>query len=726
MAEAAAKKKVSDWGDVVVDTPTGDPQVDKTLNVQPAKPAKSLTTKAYERFWGTDVHDPVQYPRLGAQLITGVTGAYAGAEAGAAAGGAIGSVVPGVGTAVGAGVGAAVGGTIGGLAGTAAGTVAPEAYMQTAEFLKIVKPGTAKKFGLKGGVFGEDMKTVLEGEMLIDMVTGGGLVAARQFTRSAVRGWTGVGGMFNRSARNLADKAAAEGINLLPVQVGSRTLPRGFVAVLGKFPLVSAPMRSRIHNTEKEWKAAFDSLPADIAPLSLSMGSVSQRVLKDGQGLFKKFSDEMSKNYEDVFTRADASGAKITPQSTFDKVQELLGNIKKETPSKAGRKAATHTPAMEEVKSFLTNDIGPMFRTTKSGATSLADQSLKNMDIVLQKIDGKVADLAKNATPGSHEAIMRLESLKNSVKLDMYTNIHGPFANSIAMDLRGLDQKYTQTMADLFETVAAKRFGTVKRGGLKQFNFDPNTRTSTENLTEVLLRGDTLTELTDLHKLVEPQTFKHIAANVLEKRIQDAYVPGEKGMQQLDIDGLAKNLGLDKPGSKRYLHTQKLLELSGGVKMEKLQQLIEIGRKVASVEAPNSSIFMARRVTMGGLQAAIGGVLPLMGAHGAGSAAGGMVGGLMGSAMLIGGSHLFARMITDPTIARSLVQVLKPETQRLARKAAWLKGVQTAIQSGRDAAVYTEDEAMNLYGNMKQAADLVMKADIQQNGPDKGPVPSSE
>lgn len=721
MAEAAAKKRDMEWGDVVEDVPTGNPETDKTLNVQPAKPSKSLTTKAYERFWGTDVNDPVQYPRLGTQLITGVAGGYAGAEVGAAAGGAVGGPI-------GAGVGAAVGGVAGGLLGTALGTVAPEAYMQTAEFLKIVKPGTAKKFGLKGGVFGEDMKTVLEGEMLIDMVTGGGLVAARQFTRSAVRAWTGVGGIFNRSARKLADKAAIEGINLLPVQVGSRTLPRGFVAVLGKFPLVSSPMRSRIHNAEREWKEAFDKLPASIAPLSLSMGSVSKKVLEDGAGLFKKFSDEMSKNYEDVFMRADASGAKITPQSTFDKVQELIGNIKKETPSKAGRKAATHTEAMEQVKDFLNNDIGPLFRTTKSGATSLADQSLKQMDIVLQKIDGKVANLASKKVPGAPEAISRLESLKNSVKLDMYTNIHGPFANSIAMDLRGLDKKYTETMADLFETVAAKRFGTVKRGGLKQFNFDPNTRTSTENLTEILTRGDTLTELTDLHKLVEPETFRHIAANVLEKRIQDAYVPGEKGMQQLDIDGLAKNLGLDKPGSKRYLHTEKLLELSGGVKIGKLKELLEIGRKVASVEAPNSSIFMARRVTMGGLQAAIGGVLPLVAAHGAGSTAGGMIGGLVGSAMLMGGAHLFSRMISDPTIARSLVYVLKPETKRLARKAAWLKGVQTAIQAGRDAALYTEDEAMNLYGNMKQAADLVMQADIQQNGPERGPgqVPSSE
>lgn len=709
MVEAAAKKKSLTWEDLGHDTPTGDPELDKTLNVKPAQPAKSLTTKAYERFWGTDVNDPVQYPRLGTQLITGVAGGYAGAEVGAAAGAAVGGPI-------GAGVGAAVGGVAGGLLGTAAGTVAPEAYMETAEFLGMVKPGTAKKHGLKGGVFGEDMKTMLEGEMLIDMVTGGGLVAARMAVRGTGRLATGISGVmgFNKEGRRLADRAAMEGINLLPVQVGNRTLPRGFVAVMGKFPLVSAPMRSRIHNTEKEWKAAFDSLPASIAPLALNMGSVSKKVMEDGKDIFKKFSDDMSKEYESVFARADASGAHITPQSTFDKSKEILDTITKETPAAAGKRKAAHTGPMEEVKTFLNNDIAPIFRSTKSGATSLADQSLKQMDILMQKVDGKIASLAKNAEPGSHEAIMRLEGLKNSIRLDLYTNIHGLFANSIAMDLRGLDVEYSKQMADIFETVAAKRFGTVKRGGLKQFNFDSNTRTSTESLADILIRGETVKEVEDLKKIVYPDTFKNIAANVLEKRVQDAYVPGEKGMQLLDIDALSKNLGLDKPGSKRYLHTEKLLELSGGVDMKRLKNLLEIGQKVASVEAPNSSIFMARRVTMGGLQAIVGGLLPVMGAHGVGQGTAGVAGGFIGSAIVIGGAHLFSRMISDPSIARSLIYVMKPETKRIARQAAWMKGVQTAIHGMRDAGILASDEAMYLYGNMKNAAEIISNKEINE------------
>lgn len=728
MAEAAKKKLT--WESLGSDVPTGDPAVDQTLNVKPAQPSKSLGTKVYERFWGTDMHDPVQYPRLGSQLISGVAGGYAGAEVGAAGGAALGSVIPGVGTAVGAGIGAGVGGVVGGLTGTAAGTVAPEAYMQTAEFLGLVKPGFAKEHGLKGGVFGRNMKTMLESEMLIDMITGGGLVGARLAVRGTGRLATGISGVlgFNKGARRLADKAALEGINLLPVQVGERTLPRGFVAVMGKFPLVSAPMRSRIHNTEKEWKAAFDSLPASIAPLALNMGSVSKQVMIDGKNIFKKFSDDMSKEYENVFARADASGAHITPQSTFDKTQEVLDMIKRETPAAAGKRKATHTGPMEEVKTFLNTDIATMFRTTKSGANTLADQSLKQMDILMQKVDGKIASLAKNAEPGSHEAIMELEGLKNSIKLDLYTNIHGPFANSIVMDLRGLDIAYSKKMTDVFETVAAKRFGTVKRGGLKQFNFDSNTRTSTESLADILIRGDTIQEITDLKQLVEPGTFKEIAANVLQKRVEDAYVPGEKGMQLLDIDKLSKNLGLDKPGSKRYLHTEKMLELSGGVDMKRLKSLLEVGQKVASVEAPNSSIFMARRVTMGGLQAIVGGLLPVMGAHGAGQGVAGVAGGFIGSAIVIGGAHLFSRMISDPSIARSLIYVMKPETKRIARQAAWMKGVQTAIHAGVTAGQWTEDEAMNIYGNMKTAADLIMKEDIRQNGPDRGPgeVPSSE
>lgn len=669
------------------------------IEVKPPEPKKSIGTKVFERFWGTDVQDPVEYPRLGAQLLFGTSGAVAGMELGAA-GGAV------VGGPVGAGIGAAAGGIIGGTAGALAGTVAPETLMETAEYLGIAAPETRKRLGLND----EQLRTVVEGEMLLDMVTGGTLIAARGLMRGGIRAITGV----DKAGRKLADYAAEKGINMLPVQIGEQTLPRGFVAVMGRFPLVSGPIRSRIHNSQKMWKEAFEELPANIAPLA-TMNSVSHRVMMDAKHMFKSTSARFAKDYEDVFKRADATGAALTPQSTFDKTQELLDSIRRETPAIAGKKKATHSPAMESVKSFLNNDIAPMFRTTKSGANTLADQSYEQMNTVLTKIDAKIGEIAKSESAGASDAIARLQGLKESVSLDMYTNGHGPFANAIGMEIRGLDQQYSKTMAELFETAAAKKFGTVRRGGLKEYNFDPNTRTSVDNLSEVLMRGEAVEDLVNLKKLIQPRTFGELAAGILDKRIAEAYAPGvEDGMQRLDLDKLSSSLGLNNTRGKRYLHMEKLLDLAGGMKMDEVKKLIEVGTKVAAVDAPNSSVFMSRKMVLGGLGSFIGSFTGIQAGMGSIKSLGAS---LAGMTMIMGGANLLGRIITDPLAAQSLSKVLKPETNKIASKAAALRAIQIGIRGGIDAIQWSEEEGANLWHNMKNGVDIITKQHTNEEVP---------
>lgn len=686
MAEAAKKKL--EWSDIGSDVSTGDPAHDQDM-VTKVEPEKGMKQKIFERFWGTDVHDPVEYPRMGAQLVGGLSGAYAGAELGAAAGAAVGGPI-------GAGIGAGIGGAAGGFAGNFAGTVAPETFMDTADYLGISK-GMRKRSGLND----EELKTVVEGEMLLDMVTAGGLTLARTGVRGGMKAFTGSWG----SARRLADKAAERGINLLPVQVGGKAIPRGFVAVLGKFPIVAGPIRSRIHNTEREFKAAFEALPPSIAPLA-TMDSVSQRVLMDAKHTFKSFSDDFAQQYENVFQRADQAGAKVTPQSTFDKTNEILGNIEKETPASVGKAKASHSPAMEEVRSFLKTDLAPMWRTSMGVQRTIADQSYTQMNTVLTKIDSKIADIAKGGGAGMRQAISRLESLKHSISLDMYQNGHGPFANAIGMEIRGLDQNYSRTMSDLFETTTAKKFGTVKRGGLKEFNFDPNTRTNVDNLSEVLMRGESVSDLKDLQKLVQPRTFKELAGGILNKRISDSFTAGaESGTSKLDLDKLSRNLGIDQPKGKRFQHMSALLDMAGGMKMDDVKELIKIGNVVASIEAPNASTFIARRATMGGLTALVGSftgaaAYNAMGTKGLGAA-------LVSMITIMGGANLLGRAITDPTISRGLVKMLKPETKRMANKAAALRIIDIGIHAGMDAGDYTEEEGQNLFNNMRRATDLI-------------------
>lgn len=683
---AANKKIKEDLGDEFeVDNPLGD-EFEVQSQQAAVAPHKGIGRKMYERFWGSDVEDPLPWTRLGTQIGGGLGGAWAGA----AAGGAAGSAIPGVGS----GVGALVGGLIGSAAGTVAGSAAPEGGMEIAEALGVIPEGTRKREGLSD----EDLRTVMEGEMLLDAATGGGIAAARLFTRGGIKLMSGIG----KAERALADEAGLKGIDLLPVQVGKRSFPRAFVAVLGKFPIVAGPIRSRMMRAEDAYKKAFEALPADIAPLA-TRNNISLSIMSDARKQWQKVSTEFGDRYKKIFERADQAGARVDPTEMSQKTTELLKGIKDVTPTAfvKGKRVATESQ-MGEVKGFIEQHIRPMFKATRTGVVKgVAPQTFEQMDTVLTAIDTKIGELGKK---GYTKAIMRLEELKNAVRKDMYFNIRAAdpqTAANIAADFQATDKAYTETVADLFETSVAKRFGTVRKGGIRGASFDVEKNINVEQLSDILMRGDAVDDLEDLSKIVDKDTFKSLAAYTLDRRMQDAYVPTEQGRHVVNLDALEKGLGLDKPRSPRAQHTARMLEISGGADIEDVQKMIQIGKKLEAVEVPNPSTFIARRGTMGGVQAILSGILPTVVAGGAGQAAAGYGGGLLASAMFLGGSHMLGRMITDPLAAKSLKYVLKEETSKALKKKMMMAGWRSAVRGAVDAGEYTEEEGLNLISNME-------------------------
>lgn len=650
------------WGDVGKEY---DPAQRKVLEME-ATPHKGLGTKAYERLWGTDVEeDPLEFIRLGSQLVGGIGGSVAGAAVGGAAGTA---VAPGPGTVVGAGLGATAGGFVGGMLGT----VAPEGVMEAAEFLGIVNEGTRDRLGLTDN----ELDTVVEGEAILDMITGGGLMAARVGARAFGKAFTGLGIFPGRggASKKMAEFAAKHGVNMLPVQVGKRELPRGFVSVLGKFPLVAIPLKRNIVKAEQEFKAAFEALPSSIAPIA-TINEVSHAVFMDAKNLVTTANKEFQKHREDIFRQADHAGSRILPTETASRIGNVLSEIAKETPQQARfSKKAKPTLVMQDLQRFLTNEIAPIFKKHKAGSVTAAPQTFRQMNTVLEKVDEKIAALAKKEGLVAQEAMDRLQRVRQAVQIDMYTNIQGTFGKDIAGDLAAIDKKYSETVADIFTTTSAKKFGTVRKGGLSNLGMpDVPTGVSMDNLTEVLLKSGDVSELTDIHRLVEPETFKKMAAYSLHKQIDNAYTDGGK---VLNLQTLTKSLGLDAPKSTRYAYTKKMLELSGGLSMEDLGKLVEVGELIGKVEAPNASVFIARRGIMGGTESIFKAIIPAVAVGSAGTAAGGVGGGIIATMAFIGGSHMVGRMISDPRIARPLHKVLDKEATSMVKKGA-------ALQIGR-------------------------------------------
>lgn len=680
-----------------------------------AEPHKGLGTKAYERFWGTDIdEDPLEFIRLGSQLVGGVGGAVAGA----AAGGAVGTAVaPGPGTVVGAGLGAAVGGFAGGMLGTAA----PEGVLEAAEFLGIANEGTRDRLGLTD----KELDTVVEGESILDMITGGGLIAARIGTRLIGKAFVGLRG---GGRKKLAEFAAEHGVNMLPVQIGNRSLPRGFVSVLGKFPLVAGPIRRSIAKTEQEYKTAFENLPASIAPLA-TMSEVSHDVFMDAKSLITKASTEMKGRYEDIYRQADHAGATVLPNETASRVGNILAEIGKETPQSAKfQKKSKPTAIMNEVKTFLINDIAPIFKKHKAGSITVAPQSLRQMNTVLDKIDEKVAGLVKRDGKKAEEAVDRLQRVRQAVQIDLYTNIQGQFGKDIVQDLRALDRQYSGTIADIYQSTAAKKFSTVRQGGLRNLGMeDVPTRVSMDNLTDVLMKGGDLKELNEVHRLVQPETFRKMAAYSIHKQVENAYTDSGKA---LDLQVLSKTLGLDAPKSNRYAYTKKMLELSGGIPMEDLGKLVEVGELIGKVEAPNASTFIARRGVLQGAEGIFKGIIPTIGTSvavgAAGAAAGGTGGAIVATMAFIGGSHMVGRMISDPRIARPLHKVLDKEASSLVKKGAALQiGRIFANQMSSDGE-FSMSEALNWRRHYEKTINALTRETARQEAIQDSRVPTGE
>src|SRR3990167_4300755 len=109
---------------------------------------KQLGTKIAQRFLGTDVEDPVELPRLAAQISFAV------------AGGILGSRIPTAPGPAGFFVNPVTGSIVGSLSGLMLGTVAPETALYLASETGVIDDATREKLSLSPS----ELKTVLEGE----------------------------------------------------------------------------------------------------------------------------------------------------------------------------------------------------------------------------------------------------------------------------------------------------------------------------------------------------------------------------------------------------------------------------------------------------------------------------------------------------------------------------------------------------------------------------------
>ena len=264
-------------------------------------------------------------------------------------------------------------------------------------------------------------------------------------------------------------------------------------------------------------------------------------------------------------------------------------------------------------------------------------------------------------------------------------------------------------MSQLFETSAAKKFGAVRRRGLRAVEYDEATRIPVDKLADIVVKLDSPQTLDELSRLVQPETFNRIAAKVFD----DAYTKAYSGAK-FDIEKFATALGIGKPTSGRYQTIKTMLEKSGAnLSMKELDELVAAGRALTDMEIPDVSTFIARRATLAGMKGIVNGIVPGIAlATGTGAAA--YAGGpFLAAATFIGGGRLVSSILANPLSAQALKTVLRPEATRIVRRQAFVNAMRLGIEYMRDTSTdiphFDFTKIYKAFGDFMRAYDLQIR-----------------
>lgn len=617
-----------------------------------------IMRRIIQRAMGTDVDDPMELERLGTVMGGAIGGSMVGSRT---------PVAPGP---AGFFVNPITGAIAGGLGGAVGGAVAPEATLEFMEKVGMLPPGAREERGLSN----DELRRVVEGEALLELATAGTLTGIRATGRFVARRAAGVG----REGTEVAERAAGQGVELAPFQVGQRGLGRGIVNVFGRFPIVGGKARKLGKAQDEVFRNIANDTSFRIGPL-VSNSTLGVKVYEDARGLLKTTQKHFNERYGDLFLRANRAGVKVNPDNTVSAAQSTLSELLERAPRAESGQAKSLGRAGELARDFIQKEI--------LGEDNIGQMTLGQMDEFIAKVDQEIASAPKEVR---RQVAKILSPIKGAAKSDIEKNLiaegNPQAVAEIGQQLKAIDADFAETMRSIFETVAAKRFGRVRREGLKGAvrQSEEATTVPVDKLAKAMMDMDSPQVIDELSRLVSEDTMSQLAARTVADTFESAITRTSNGETILRAESLAKSFGITGKGGQRAEAFQRLLRDSP-LTMDDVRTLVEAARRIEQAPIPNASTFIARRGAIGGGQAVIRGVLPFLAFSGGGAAAGGGVGSAIGGLLFFGGARALTSALSDPKHARSLKAIMSDEASTLVRRAAWLRMARAGLNGMQEA-----------------------------------------
>jgi len=538
---------------------------------------------------------------------------------------------------------------IGSAVGSKLGYSFPEMVLELGEKIGYLPKGYREKHGLTPSRLAWESHN----EAVLDMIFGGAITASKLAWRLTSRGATGAGPVGREIAETAADKFD---VNLVPVHVGKRAFARMFVNVMGRFPFIGTRIRAIGGEAEQQLATAFKNLGVNAfkdtgsrVGVLVADNKISRLIFNDAKALMKDFNDTFGNWYELIWKEADALGIMVRPTQLQAEAQKVLAELnQKATVTAEGN--LIDGAIMSKVREFIDGKV-----------TTLApNQSLRSVDGFIESVDEMLASLEVGQHKFAETLMLRLRTAATE---DLAKPI-GAEAAQITEKLRTLDGEFSTAMNALFETTTAKQMKKVVTGGVKQTvrMSDEMTQQHIDSLSKFMVDLESPDSITELYRLVTPETFQKIVTKTLDNAVQTSKSINNE-VETFSALKFARALGLDpKVISNRTESVGKMLKLSGSsLKVDELNSLIRITEAIASLPLPNASVFLQRKAVIGGLTGAIRGALPGV-AVAAGS---GMMAGLFGMVMMVGGGKAVSALLTDKKAIQPLRKILHLEAKSI-------------------------------------------------------------
>lgn len=466
-------------------------------------------------------------------------------------------------------------------------------------------------------------------------------------------------GVRSPEVKQLMDRAAKFGIDLSSVDVGG-AFPKGFARVVGIFPITGTPLRNQFFRKQEGISQATLDIIDSMAPNASLNRDTGVNMHRAAEGFRKEFVKIVGENYNRF--RDLANNASVKNFIPTDLIKE------------AGDAAAKEIDEMRIPLTPLEDGVEEAIENTNAARSFVAKLARLPEHISYKQYEGLIGELKDLVEQGKFNfdsqmalnAKLSLEQGLMDYARTGFDTVGMPEAErkAIAEALETAHNFYSKGIAD-FQSPTASKFTRVDKNLFRAGPKVPGSLNADE-LERVVVNLKSVESIQDLRKLVGDDLINEVAAKRLNTAMEVATTNvtiSGKTIPIIDAEKFAKEMGIPLKGATSRMtkvNVEGLNELlrTSGTSVKDLGEFLEVLRAVEEIGDP--SLFVARRVQIGGAKAAFA-ALGIGAAAGAAdfAATGGFASaGAIATAVI---ARAGASSISNPKILKLLTKVMDPK-----------------------------------------------------------------